>query len=89
MCWKDWRERHSDYYREYRKKHPEYTNANRAMQKLRDIRRRKNGLDKLLAKMDSLGSRLHRQGGGMFRLIPKDRELLAKMDSLTVELIPL
>lgn len=88
-CWKDWRERHPNYYKEYRKKHPEYTATNRALQKLRDIKRRKNGLDKLLVKMDSLGSRLHRHSGGMFRLIPKGRKLLAKMDSLTVELIPL
>jgi len=87
-CQKDWHERHPGYYKRYRKKNPQYVAKNRAQQKLRDIRRRKNGLDNLLAKMDSLDNRLQRRSGGLFKLIPKDNELLAKMDSLTVELVP-
>ncbi len=87
-CQKDWHERHPGYYRKYRKKNPQYTEKNRAQQRLRDMRRRKNGLVNLLAKMDSLSDPLHRRSGGLFKLIPKDRELLAKMDSFTVELIP-
>lgn len=87
-CWKEWYERHPSYYKKYRKKNPQYTTTNRARQKLRDIRRRKNGFDNLLVKMDSIGSRLLRRNWGTFKLIPKGSEMLAKMDSMTVELIP-
>lgn len=44
----EWRKRHSDYWREYRASHPEYTSCNRCRQRQRNRRRR--GL--LIAKMD-------------------------------------
>lgn len=87
-CWKEWYSRHPGYYREYRGKNTKYAEANRLRQKLRDMKRRKSGLDKLLAKMDSIDNRLCRRNGGTFKLIPKDSKLLAKMDVMTVELIP-
>jgi len=95
-CVKEWHDKHPDYYKGYREMNPQYVEKNRTNQKLRDMKRRlpvrmsgKNGLVNLLAKMDSLTSRLSRRSAGIFKLIPKDRGLLAKMDSLMVELIPI
>lgn len=88
-CWNDWYKRHPHYHKAYRKKNPQYMAANRTRQKVRDMRRRKNGLDKLLVKMDSIDSILQRRNGGTFKLIPKNKGLLVKMDSMIVELTPL
>lgn len=88
-CQKEWAAKNPDYYRRYRKKHPDKVGRNRFLQIGRDSRRRKNGLDKLLAKMDSIGNRLHRRSGGTFKLIPKSSKLLAKIDVMTVELVPM
>ena len=44
-----WVERHPDYWREYRRTHPEYSEGNRARQQERDVRRREG----VLAKMDA------------------------------------
>lgn len=87
-CQKEWLLKRPGYYKEYRRKHPEKAERNRFLQIGRDARRRKNGLDQLLAKMDSIGNRLYRRNGGIFKLIPRNNELLAKMDVMTVELIP-
>jgi hypothetical protein len=39
----DWRKNRPDYYRDYRKDHPEAVRRNRLLQRLRDARRRKRG----------------------------------------------
>ena len=44
-----WAERHPDYWREYRRSHPEYRDRNRCQQKSRDARRP----ERVLAKMDA------------------------------------
>lgn len=87
-CKKEWQENHPDYWKKYRKKNPDYVARNRERQQLRDIRRRKDGLVKVLAKMDVITRPHFSRRGGLFKLIPQDRRLLAKMDALTVKLIP-
>lgn len=85
------RERHKhnpDYCRLYRNKHPEYTQRNRLLQVMRDSRRRKDKQGKMLAKLDSLLRLYYSRRGAVFRLIPQPGRLLAKLDSLTVKLIP-
>jgi len=83
-----WRKRYRGYQKDYRRRHPEYVQRNRALQILRDAKRRKDRISKLLVKMDSLKGRLYRRDGELFRLIPEDKRLLVKMDSLIVKLIP-
>ncbi len=86
-CWKEWLKRHPDYYREYRRQHPEYVERNRLLQIQRNARKRKNGLVKLIAKMDSLRTGCPRRGR-LYNLVAYDNRLIAKMDPLMVELIP-
>lgn len=52
-CQRKWRKAHPGYYRDYRKRKPDYTKRNRKRQRDRD--RMKNGGD--LAKMDALNSK--------------------------------
>ncbi|MDI6758697.1 MAG: hypothetical protein QMD94_03380 [Candidatus Omnitrophota bacterium] len=88
-CQKQWQEHNLRYYRLYRDNHPEYVQRNRQLQAIRDINRRKRDKSSmLLAKMNSLLKPYYSRKGAIFRLIPQDEGLLAKMDSLTVKLIP-
>lgn len=89
-CKKEWLDRHKGYYRNYRKKHPEYVQRNKALQAIRDIKRRKKDKPSiLLAKIDSLIRPYYSRKGSMFRLILQDNGLLAKIDSLRVKLVPI
>jgi len=76
-----WAERHSDYWREYRRTHPEYAERNRSMQRERDARRR----ERVLAKMD-VKTRDSPVPSGTYRLSPVRHEDLAKMDAWMVEI---
>ncbi len=87
-CHKEWRKRHPGYQGDYRRKHPDYVKRNRALQILRDAKRRKDRISKLLVKMDSLKRGFYSRDAGLFRLIPQEDRLLVKMDSLIVKLIP-
>lgn len=87
-CQTEWLEKNKGYYKKYRERHPEKAERNRILQKGRDAIRRKNGLNKLLAKIDAIQDRLSRPCGGIFRIVPQGDELLAKIDAMTVELIP-
>lgn len=84
-CQKEWLSAHPGYWRDYRAKHPEYVKRNRLLQTRRNAKRSKDGLVKMIAKMDSLISRK----GRLFRLIPQGGNLIAKMDSLIVKLVPI
>lgn len=88
-CQRQWQRRHSGYYSLYRKNHPKYTERNRLLQQMRDNRRRKHTKGQMLAKMDSLLRPYYSRKGGIFRLIPQGSQMLAKMDSLTVKLVPI
>ena len=88
LCWKDWLAHHPGYYRDYRALHPEYVERNRFLQARRNAKRRKDGLAKMIAKMDSLDRGFYSRRGELFKLIPQDGRLIAKMDSLIVKLVP-
>lgn len=87
-CWKEWVEKHPGYWEKYRAKNPDYVKRNRELQYIRDARRRKRWRDNVLAKMDSLIKGFYSRRGGVFKILPQGSRLLAKMDSLTVKLIP-
>ncbi len=71
-----WQENNAGYWVEYRHTHPDYCKRNRALQKLRDIKRRARHL----AKMDTL-NRLNQIIPGGYYIIPISNDL-AKMDAL-------
>ena len=76
-----WAAGRSEYWREYRAKHPAYTDRNRLEQRRRDRRRR--AMD--LAKMDASAS-IHPVPSGTYRLVPEAEGDLAKKDAWTVRL---
>lgn len=86
-CQKEWIKQNPDYYKEYRKQNPEYTERNRVLQIRRNAKRGKDKTSKLIAKMDTLNRRLYLQEKGIFKLIPQDKRLIAKKDTLIVKLI--
>jgi len=86
-CWKEWYERHPDYYRGYRKRNMDYTEKNRQMQRQRNILRRKNGRDKVIAKMDLITNRLFSRRGIACRIVINRRDMIAKMDSIAGKLL--
>ena len=73
-----WAGRHGDYWREYRAKHPDYTDRNRLEQRRRDRRRRVARL----AKMDASTP----VPSGTYRLLAEAGGDLAKMDAWTVKI---
>ncbi len=81
-CWKEWYSAHPNYQREYRKKNTQYTDRNRLMQRQRNIVRRKNGLDKMIVKMDSLTNRLFSRRGIPCRIVVDSQNMIVKMDLL-------
>ena len=78
---KSWAERHADYWRAYRRAHPDYSERNRVLQVKRDARRR----ERVLAKMD-VRTRDSPVPSGTYRLSPVTREDLAKMDAWMVQI---
>jgi len=76
-----WAEGHGDYWREYRTKHPDYTDRNRVEQRRRDRRRR----TARLAKMD-VSTAIHPVPSGTYRLLAKADGDLAKKDAWTVQI---
>jgi hypothetical protein len=87
-CQKEWQLRHKGYYRDYRANHPKYADRNRLLQIKRNAKRRQDKTGKLIAKIDALGRGCFSRKGELFRLIPQDNRLIAKIDSLVVKLIP-
>jgi len=69
-----WLRNHPDYWRRYRRRNPDKTERNRALQHIRN-RRRKNPAGNLIANMD-LRKPCHSDLVGQFYLVP----LIAKMD---------
>jgi hypothetical protein len=76
-----WAGRHGDYWREYRSRHPDYTEHNRLEQRRRDRRRRATHL----AKMDA-STPIYAVPSGTYRLLPETAGDLAKMDAWTVKI---
>ncbi len=76
-----WMERHPDYWRDYRARHPQYTELNRAKQQIRNGENRKG----VIAKMDASNSNFP-PPSGIYRLIAMSPFKIAKMDAWTVVL---
>jgi hypothetical protein len=76
-----WAGRHGDYRREYRARHPDYTERNRLEQRRRDRQRRVARL----AKIDA-STPLHAVPSGTYRLLPETAGDLARMDAWTVKI---
>ena len=87
-----WRERHKDYWWKYREGHQEYTEKNRVQQRVRNARQRGKGVDFAakaeipIAKMDPLEGAATKDISGRYRLFRVVDGLIAKMDSLEVEI---
>jgi len=88
-CQRQWHESHPGYYRDYRNRHPEYRQRNNALQQIRNMRRHKDKGGKMIAKLDSLIKPYYSRRGAIFRLIPQPEQMIAKLDSLTVKLVPI
>jgi len=78
-----WRSRNGDYWREYRKRNPAYTEGNRIRQRERNQRRRSGSG---IAKMDELKEK-NVITSGHYRLVPLCNPGIAKMDELIVEIV--
>jgi hypothetical protein len=76
-----WCERHPDYWREYRRTHPEYTKRNRTQQGERNSWRRESPI----AKMDA-STPISRLPSGIYRIVEVVTAEIAKKDSWTVEI---
>ena len=76
-----WLEHHHDYWREYRRTHPQYSERNRTLQRRRNARR---GV-RVIAKMDA-STPVSPVPSGTCRLTPAAAEGIAKMDAWTVEI---
>lgn len=87
-CEQEWRQKNQGYWQAYRKKNPDYAERNRVRQRIRDARRRRSSSLKMLAKLDVFTRPHYSRKGGLFRIVPQGRGLLAKLDVLTVKLIP-
>ena len=74
-CRESWLERRPDYWGQYRRNHPEYTQRNRDLQKNRDLKRRAVRL----AKMDA-SKKEYVLKPGSYYVFPADPDL-AKMDA--------
>jgi hypothetical protein len=84
-----WREKNPGYWREYRKRNPEYTLANRARQQARNSRRKRPGAPgeggALIAKTDASEPDKFIKSG-IYLLTMAGAAGIAKMDALTVEI---
>jgi len=81
---KRWQEKHPDYWRTYRKRHPHYESRNRQRQRERNRKRVKVSLSTtkpLIANMDAASG----IKSGTYRLIPVGASVIANMD-MVVEL---
>ncbi len=84
---KKWREKNPAYWRNYRKRHPEYVARNRELQRERN-RRRRHGSGPI-AKMDASAGKSP-VVTGHYQLVPLGSGTVAKMDAINVkiEVIP-
>lgn len=79
---RQWQSRNRDYWRQYRRRNPAYTEGNRMGQRERNRRRRSGSR---IAKMDELKGKTVIPSG-RYRLVPFCNPGIAKMDELIVEL---
>lgn len=88
----DWNTNNPDYWKQYRQKNKRYTETNRRKQRYRNARRRKKVGNfpprKPIAKMDAL-IRQKDIISGRYKIVPIGTQLIAKMDAIIVEIIPI
>ena len=77
-----WVQGHRDYWREYRRRHPQYCESNRLAARQRERQRRAAQF----AKMDASRA-VSRVPSGTYRLVPASAAEFAKMDAWIVEMI--
>ena len=77
-----WVQGHRDYWREYRRRHPQYCESNRLAARQRQRERRRAAQ---FAKMDASRA-VSRVPSGTYRLVPASAAEFAKMDALVVEM---
>ena len=77
-----WAQGHRDYWREYRRTHPQYCESNRLAARQRQRKRRQVAQ---FAKMDASRAVL-RVPSGTYRLVPASAPEFAKMDAWVVEM---
>ena len=83
-----WRERHRDYWRNYRRTHPDYTARNREQQRQRNRNRERRVASPTappIANMDVYQEKTSIPSG-TYRLIPEARPGVAKMDAYFVKI---
>jgi hypothetical protein len=78
-----WAQGHRDYWREYRRTHPDYCESNRQATRQRQRDRRQRAAQ--FAKMDA-STALSPVPSGTYRLVPAGAEAFAKMDAWIVEM---
>jgi hypothetical protein len=76
-----WRKRNPDYWREYRRTHPQYRDRNRAQQFERNNLQR----ERLIAKMD-VSTPVFPMPSGIYRISQAPPTGIAKMDAWTVQI---
>jgi hypothetical protein len=79
-----WVQGHRDYWREYRRTHPQYCESNRVAARQRQRERRRRAAQ--FAKMDASRA-VSRVPSGTYRLVPARDAEFAKMDAWVVEMI--
>ena len=87
---KAWAKRNPEYWRNYRKNHPEYMRRNKMLQKRRNFRSRHRLNfpeinDQMIAKMDELGGK-SKLLSGYYMLYPITNGKIAKMDEMLVKI---
>jgi hypothetical protein len=76
-----WRQRNPDYYRKYRKTHPDYAESNRTQQRERNARLQNDPIAKMDASIPAIPL-----PSGIYRLSLLTADGIAKMDVWTVEI---
>jgi hypothetical protein len=84
-----WRAKHKNYWKDYRKSHPDYVSDNRNKQQLRDrVNAKRKGIKdnaSPLANSDALSGKVHIKPG-IYRLVSLGDDLLANSDAYTVKI---
>jgi hypothetical protein len=80
-----WSERHREYWREYRRQHPQYTERNRQQQRVRNARRGVQEGSGVIAKGNA-SEGFGREFSGTYVLTPVTQEVIAKRNAWTVKI---
>jgi hypothetical protein len=83
-----WSERHREYWREYRRQHPQYTERNRQQQRVRNARRGAREDLGVIAKRNA-SEALGPEFSGTYVLTPVAEEAIAKRNAWTVKITAL